>query len=145
MGWKNSDGVSTLMVSEESPIDAFIVQLCEKITSDLIPENEDVNWNYIRFEFWGDSGRLVVFPATTSESNRIEKTVCQVVFAQLLSEYEDLADSDIDDAEFTNRWKTIIRGWSERIVNIARASELKDSRFIFWDAEDEQPIKDIVI
>ena len=56
MGWKNSDGVSTLMVSEESPIDAFIVQLCEKITSDLIPENEDVNWNYIRFEFWGDSG-----------------------------------------------------------------------------------------
>ena len=145
MEWENADGVATLMVSIEAPLGTSINQLCERIKSDLIPENEGVSWDHLRLEIWGDSGRILVFPASTSQSDRIEKSVCQVVFEKLLGEYEELADSEVDDDEFTDRWKAITQSWAERVVEVAQSTELRGTRFIFWDAEDEQPIQDIVI
>lgn len=142
MKWENSNDVLTLIVSKEVPLKKSIEELCAKVISGLIPKNEDVNWDHLRVEIWGDSGRVIVFPASTSEENRIEKSVCQVVFEQLTSEYEELADSDVDDDEFATRWKAIAEIWADRVIAVARNTELKGMQFVIMDADDEQPIRE---
>jgi hypothetical protein len=146
MEWQEiNNGFAMATVGSGDSVEDAMMQLCERVARDVIPMNRDVDWDYLRVEFWADSGRIIVFPASTSMADRIEKAGCQLVFEDLLSRYEELADSDISDDEFTERLLAEEKTWIERLLTAARRSRLQGLRVIFWDAEDEQAVQDVVI
>lgn len=126
-------------------IDDAMQDLCEKVASDVIPMQGDANWDYLRVEFWPDSGRIIAFPASTSTVHRIDKSGCQVIFEDLLARYEELADSDMSDEEFTKRLLAEERKWIDRFLAAARSSKLRGTRVMFYEADDEPPIQDVII
>ena len=83
-----------------------------------------------------------MFPSSTSKSDRIEKAGCQVVFADLLAQYERLADSDLDDDAFVAVLLGVEREWIDKLLDAARHVSLTGNRFQFWDGEGERPILD---
>ena len=96
----------------------------------------------MRIEFWSDSGRIIAFPSSTSSPDRIEKAGCQVVFADLLAQYEHLADSDLDDDAFSAALQGVEREWIKKTLVAAKRVSLTGNRFQFWDGEGERPIGD---
>lgn len=74
-----------------------------RFAAEVLPANATIGWDYVRIEIWADSGRIIFFPASSKTNRRIEKAVCQVYLAELLKEYERLADSGMPDDEFTEQ------------------------------------------
>ncbi len=144
--WQDmSGGFSLAIVKNNESAEDAIIELCERIANYVIPKNEKVHWDHLRVEFWPDSGRIIVFPASLATNNRVEQAGCQVVFEELLRRYAELADSNIADDEFTAKVLSEERTWIDRFVNAARNTGLRGLRAVFWDAEDEQPILDVLL
>ena len=109
----------------------------------ILPENEAVDWDSIRAEFWPDSGRIIVFPASSAIDERIEKAGCQVCFPELQSAYDLLADADIDDDAFGEQLAALQDQWANELERAARASSLSSLRISFWEAESAEPFREI--
>ena len=137
---KNSFTMATVKPSES--IEQALTELCQHIKQHVIPKNEGIAWDCLRIEFWADSGRIIVFPSSTSKSDRIEKAGCPVVFADLLAQYERLADSGLDDDAFVAVLLGVEREWIDKLLDAARHVSLTGNRFQFWDGEGERPILD---
>ena len=97
MRWnKNQSNQATFYTGEagsSSRADAM-TELWEIVANEVLPQNEGVDWDYVRTEFWTDSGRIIVFPAASGIEQRIEKVGCQMIFSELLSAYDQLAAAD---------------------------------------------------
>jgi len=143
MEWQalNSSFTMAAIGSGES-IEQAMTEFCQQIKDYVIPKNDGIAWDCLRIEFWSDSGRIIAFPSSTSISSRIEKAGCQVVFADLLAQYEQLADSDLDDDAFVAALLEAERDWIEKFLDAARQVSLTGYRFQFWDGEGESPIWD---
>jgi hypothetical protein len=135
---KNSFTMAKVELSES--IEEALTEFCQHIKEHVIPKNDGVAWDCLRIEFWADSGRIIAFPSSTSKPYRIEKAGCQVVFADLLAQYEHLADSDLDDAAFVDALLGVEREWIKKMLDAARHVSLTGNRFQFWDGEGERPI-----
>lgn len=144
MSWENESGISTLKVAKEDSIEASLRDLWTKVSSELLPLHKEVPWDHMRIEIWGDSGRILLFPASSRESSRIEKLVYQIVFQQLLNQYETLADSDANDELFAKEWLSVTRSWASSLASAASSGGLSGLRLVFWDAEDEVPVLELV-
>jgi hypothetical protein len=129
-------------VKPGASVDQAMIEFCEHIKARVIPMNDGLDWDYLRVEFWSDSGRMIVFPSSSSGSDRIEKSGCQVVFSDLLSEYERLADSNLDDEAFTAALLSEEKLWIDRFLGAARTVSLSGNHIQFWDGDGEQPICD---
>ena len=69
MEWHDhKSGFSTATVSEGEPLDAAMHEFSSRIRVDVLPKHESVDWDYIRVEFWPDSGRIIAFPANSSRN-----------------------------------------------------------------------------
>ncbi|GIW80232.1 MAG: hypothetical protein KatS3mg105_2039 [Gemmatales bacterium] len=74
MDWQELKGnFSMATVESGDSIDQAMSEFCRRIREKVIPGNDGVAWDYLRVEFWPDSGRMIVFPASSSSSERIEK------------------------------------------------------------------------
>lgn len=142
---EKSDGILTLTASLNISVETSIVHLCTAIKDELIPENNQVEWDYFRVEIWGDSGRVIVYPASMNNPYRIEKLGCQMVSEQLLNEYEELADAEMSDDEFTSSWLQVVHGWSVRVANTCASMNLVGIHLMFFDADEEDAVLDITV
>ncbi|MEJ7595478.1 MAG: hypothetical protein WKF77_28515 [Planctomycetaceae bacterium] len=141
MDWlelKNNFTMTT--VTRGVAIDGAMENVCQHIVTTVIPKNLGVEWDYLRIELWPDSGRLIFFPASTSNAERIEKAGCQVVFEDLLAKYNALADSDLDDDAFVAALLREERLWIEQFLHFARSTNLSGRRCQFWEGDGELPI-----
>lgn len=137
MEWHDIEGgFSMATVAEGEPLEIAMREFCEKIRADILPTHKGVDWNYIRVEFWSDSGRMIAFPASSSTNERIEKAGCQVVFEELLAQYQQLADSDMEDAAFTATLIDVVHSWIQRFVAAARETGMMGQQIQFWDGEE---------
>lgn len=119
--------------------------MCAHIATNVLPRNDKAAWDYLRVELWSDSGRIIVFPASTTSRQRIEKAACQVIFGELLQLYEQLANSEIDDDEFTRIVEAEERKWIEGFLKAARKSELRGYRVIFFSGNSEEHLEDTTV
>lgn len=146
MEWHDhKSGFSTATVSEGEPLDAAMHEFSSRIRVDVLPKHEGVDWDYIRVEFWPDSGRIIAFPANSSRNERIEKAGCQVIFDELLNEYEELADSDMGDEAFSAALMNGEHKWIERFVAAAKDGGLSGRQVQFWDGDGEAAIRVVAI
>ncbi len=118
-------------------------ELWDLVDTELIPQNEGIQWDYIRIEFWPDSGRVIVFPGIKGSDKRIEKAGCQIVFEELLSTYEVLADSGIDDDQFTERLASIQGDWASELLQSAKDANLTNLCLSFWGAEADHAFLEV--
>lgn len=122
-----------------------MAELWNVVADEVLPRNESVDWDHLRAEFWPDSGRIIVFPASSRVVDRIEKAGCQVIFSELLSAYDQLADSDIDDDAFTEQLRTVKAAWADDLEKAARASRLSNLRISFWESDGEEAFREVVL
>jgi len=148
MEWnKHESNQATFYTGEarsSSRVDAM-TDLWELVADEIIPQNEDVDWDYVRAESWADSGRIIVFPASSVVERRIERAGCQVIFSELLSAYNQLADADIDDDTFCEQLTKLQVEWANDLEETAKASKLSNIRISFWDAENEGAFREITL
>lgn len=143
MEWQElKNGFTMARVELSESIEEALTEFCQHIKQHVIPKNEGVPWDCLRIEFWTDSGRIIAFPSSTSKPDRIEKAGCQVVFADLLAQYEHLADSDLNDDAFVAALNSVEREWIKKTLDAAEHVSLTGNRFQFWDGEGELPIWD---
>ncbi|QDU60464.1 hypothetical protein Pan216_13050 [Planctomycetes bacterium Pan216] len=132
---KNNYTVATVNAGE--PIEDAMVELCTHILEVIIPENRNVSWDYLRVELWPDSGRIIVFPSSLSNPNRIEDSGCQIVFDNLLEEYDRLAESGLDDDVFDAKILELEQRWVNILSKIVTKLGLAKYRIQFWDPDDQ--------
>ncbi|MDR3621180.1 MAG: hypothetical protein P4L85_17645 [Paludisphaera borealis] len=118
-----------------------MTELYRHIHTNVLPNNASVPWNFLRVELWSDSGRIIVYPASTSTPNRIEKAGCQVIFSDLLLEYDRLADSGLDDDVFVAALEREEEKWVEGFLDAARRAGPFGIRIQCWSS-GEQLIRD---
>lgn len=146
MKWEElKGGFSMAKVAEGEPLYGAMVGFCNRIREKVLPQQEGVEWDCIRIEFWPDSGRMIAFPSKTLQMQRIEKFGCQVVFEELLHQYEELADSELSDDVFTSALTEIEAGWIECFISAAKLEGLGGLHIQFWDCDGESPIRAIVV
>ncbi len=136
---------STAHVEAGSSVYEAMKQLCVHIVNDVIPRNEGVKWDHLRVDISPDPGQFVVLPASTSTPYRIEKADCQLIFEELSQRYQELADSEIDDDEFSKLLKAEERKWFERFLQAARDTKLRGLRVIFTSGGDDEPLEDVIV
>ncbi|MBI1322249.1 hypothetical protein GC170_03545 [bacterium] len=141
MKWQalNYNYMMATVESGES-IEPAMAEFCQQIKDYVIPRNDGIAWDYLRVEFWPDSGRMIAFPSSNSISGRIEQAGCLVVFARLRLQYERLADSELEDQEFVAALHEAERDWITTFLDAARQVSLTGYRFQFWDGDGESPI-----
>lgn len=143
MDWQElKNNFSMATVQSGDSIDQAMIDLCQHIKAKVIPGNEGVGWDYLRVEFWSDSGRMIVFPASSARPDRIEKAGSQVVFLDLLSEYDRLADSELEDDAFVGALHREENKWMERFLEACRNVGLSGLHIQFWDGEGDSPIRE---
>lgn len=148
MEWnKNESNQATLYTGQTRglPRVEAMTEMWRIVSDKILPENSGVDWDYIRVEFWTDSGRIIIFPASSRIEKRIERATCQVIFSDLLTEYEELADAEIDDDIFCEQLARIQSDWANDLENTAKASALSNIRILFWDSESEEPFNEVVL
>lgn len=128
------------IVQRGESIKEAMIEFCKHIKQRVIPCNDEIDWDYLRVEFWPDSGRIIVFPAASSIAERIEKAGCQVVFLSLLSEYDSLADSSAGDDLFVAELDRVVGLWIERFLEGFRNVGLSGFRVEFWNEGGVSPI-----
>ena len=144
MDWQNiNSGFSMAVVQSGNSILDAMRDLCTQLKNVVVPLNESVVWDHVRVELWSDSGRFIVFPAQGKVNSRIEKAGCQIVFHDLLDQYESIADSELSDDEFARELTSLERIWIEEFLTAARAAGLGDRRFVFWDGGGEKCLLDV--
>lgn len=143
MNWHESKGgfLATTVESSGS-IGQAMNALCTQIKEKIIPANREVLWDYLRVEFWPDSGRVIVFPALISKLTRVEKAGCQVIFIDILNAYERLADSNLDDDAFEVELLREEKRWIGDFLSAAHDAGISGLRIQFWDGDSEEPICD---
>ncbi|MEM9481326.1 MAG: hypothetical protein AAGA58_16875 [Verrucomicrobiota bacterium] len=140
MNWtkeeNRGDIIFTLEVAETPKVEIF-KEVWNVFSNQIIELNSGINWDFIMVEFWLDSGRVIIFPSARGSFDRIEKALCQVFSEKMLSTYEELVNSGIDDNEFDKRLRDM-RDTCARYVEIAaKESALANLELAFWDADEE--------
>jgi hypothetical protein len=146
MEWQElKSNFSMATVHSGESINQAMIDLCHLIKAKIIPSNKDVDWDCLRAEFWSDSGRIIIYPSSSSRPDRIEKAGCQVVFMDLLSEYDLLADSRLDDDAFVAALHRAENMWIERFLGACQKVGLSGIRIQFWDGEGDSPLREETI
>ena len=139
MSWTEHANFFTLTANRDQPIREGVIKLWVKLIDDIIPLNYGVDWDYIRIEYWEDSGRLIAIPASSQINSRIEKYGCQVVFPQLQEKYRELLDAS--DEQFDEEETMISHSIIEDIANAYKEKPLLNVLVKIYSADDPDPIR----
>ena len=143
MDWQDlKNNYSMATVGSGDSIRQAMADLCERIKAKVIPANSGIGWDCLRVEFWSDSGRIIIFPTSSASAARIEKAGCQIVFIALLSEYNRLADSEIEDDAFVAALHREEEKWIKIFCEACRDVGLSGIRLQFWDGGGEVALRD---
>lgn len=144
MDWKDTGhGFMTAQIAAGRSLEDAMRELCDEIATYVIPANSGVDWDLLTVEIWPDSGRIIVYPASSSTPYRIEKAGCQVVFDELLLRYEALADSDIADDDFSAQLHAEEEAWIDRLMVAFKNSSVHGTTLIFRDSDDILRVEDL--
>lgn len=135
--------IYSLDAQEIAPLVAF-TELWRFVELTILPLHTNVNWDHLRIEIWAETGRFIVFPASSQSRFHIRKAVCQVVFAALLQESEAI-DARFPDDDFSGEEGDFERTILEMetrwigVAEVAARSELKGSGLdlCFYLCDDE--------
>ncbi|MGY8769607.1 MAG: hypothetical protein ACKVH8_14415 [Pirellulales bacterium] len=143
MKWKSlGNGFISSTIQMTSSVEDAFLDICNQIQTYIIPNNSSIKWDFIKIEFWVDSGRIIIFPALKNDPSRIEKAGCHIQFEQLLYNYNLIADSDMPDDEFTTLILQEENSWINKFIGIAKQSQISETNLMFFDADDQTPLNE---
>ena len=123
-----------------------MAELWQVFIDEVLPRNDDFDWDYVKMEFWSDSGRVIVYPASSRSKWRDEKAGCTVTFPDLIATVDRIADSYLDDdEEYDRRIQEVLVEWANELERTARVSTLTDIRILIFEADDPDPIGEFSI
>ena len=123
-----------------------MAELWQVFSDEILPRNEEFDWDYVKVEFWSDGGRIIVYPASRRSKWRDEKAGCIVTFPDLITTVDQIADLYLDDdEEFDGRIREVHLEWAGELERTARASNLSDIRIQIFEADDPDPIVEFSI
>jgi hypothetical protein len=150
MEWKKNDDNRVVFYdceAEAQETDEAMVEMWRMLVSEVLPLNQEIDWDYIRVEIWPDSGRLIVIPAARRNTYRIEKAGCQVEFGALLAEYdgldEEYADEKVTDVEFAENVTALEQAWAGKAVEAAKLTGLSTHSISFFGTEGDTSLLDV--
>jgi len=138
-------------VEEDYLDEATLQEVWQFFLTTVLAENKDLAWDYIRVEFWTDSGHFVILPASLSNENFVERAFAYVIFEQLVEQYERLADSNMDDNQFSVNVAKMVAEWISAAEKAAKSMDLagiaeRDSiRIRFHEAGEVETLRDFYI
>jgi len=119
--------ISDIKLTLESAMNELFSELL------LLQANE---WDTIRFEFWSDTGRIIVFPSLESLDARIDSCGIQLTCDEVLIEICDATNSDMDESEYEKIEESISRKILGVITQlIAQYPEYKYAVFEYGDEQ----------
>ncbi|MBI2422017.1 MAG: hypothetical protein HYV27_04235 [Candidatus Hydrogenedentes bacterium] len=148
MNWEKDVGEDFTFYTGEAkgvPPQIALVEMWRIVAAEILPENKSIDWDHLKIEFWADSGRIIVYPASSKSLTRIERAGCQVIFPSLLESYEKLADSDISDLEFSERYELFTDEWTNAILRAAEQIRLPGVALRFWKSEEDVHFKEVTL
>jgi len=123
-------------------------EMWEVFHREVVPLNQEVAADYVRVEIWADSGRIIVFPATSKTPRRIEKALCQVAFERLLTFYQQLATSDASDSVFSDQLDAKLQELTVSLgrgVSAAGPEVTGGLKVVFFNADSEPAIAEVPV
>ena len=130
MNWQKSTSGAKQFVgyigNAEGSNEEALQELWRLISSDILPLNSEVEWDYIKLEIWPDSGRIIAFPASSQSRFRVEMAACQVFFPLMLQAYEEIDDENLEDEEaeeqFCEAVSNLVKEWVHKAEVAARTA-----------------------
>jgi hypothetical protein len=98
--------------------------LWQVFAAEVVPAHIGVDWDHVRVHLWNDSGRVIVFPASSTTKWRIDKALCDLVLTDVFNEFEYLLESGVPDDLFEARMKEINCDTIIDLVQQAKAVDL---------------------
>ena len=123
-----------------------LVELWQQVLDYVLPKHKSNEWDFVKVEFWADSGRVIIFPSLSGSSKRVDKAGCQLIDRSFLSKWEDLCDQDIDDDQFTELALKLELDYAVMILQSLKSItshndvEYDQLRVVFYDADELDPI-----
>jgi hypothetical protein len=76
----------------------------------LIPyhESKSISWDHIRIELWEDTGRFIIFPASTKPEYRIDLAVYEIKCSYIEQEVVLLDKSNLSDDDYDTKILNLI-------------------------------------
>jgi hypothetical protein len=109
-------------------------QFWEKVWAVIVDQKE--TWDHIRVEMWLDSGRVIAFPALEGTDERIDNVTCQVVWANVLREWDQLSGlCEVDNDAFEIEAERLEHRVVQTFAGAVRAHPVK---VIFYTADGKQ-------
>ena len=137
--WKTiGNGITSADATEGDRPELAFVELCKHVKTHVIPANEGVKWECVRIEYWPDSGRIIAFPSRCESAGRVDRASCQIVFRDLLMQYEQNANTDLSDEDFDLAVKELEKVWMDEFMTAARKSELSGMHVQWWSSGEEK-------
>jgi hypothetical protein len=141
MRWREvTAGYTVATVPVDESVSDALVELCRQIRDGVIPINKEVQWDYLRFELWLDSGRIVVYPALTAAVARVERGACQIEFEAMRDEYDRLAESEMSDEDFSREIARLHTEWVDRISQAIDLAQLSGIAIRVHEADEILPL-----
>jgi hypothetical protein len=142
------DGKSWEKISTQL-VDVFKIVL-HRIAS-LKPES----WNRIYFEFWPDSGRIIIYPHKRGKSRSVRPLSVDVEIPFLQAEHDNLPNEEEDPNNFETHYGALICKLSLAIDNSLEKKDIKkllsklaeNTDFTVWvqDADDTESLGQMTI
>ena len=157
MTWNQSTSGASQTIAfagdaQSLPQETVLKEMWEFVVTDILPLNSNVSWDFVKVELWADSGRIIVFPASSQGKFRIEKAVCQVFLPSLLEESELLdgefsdEDGDLEDeddeafdqaaAEMEMRWIDAVEAAAQSQIEGKAELSIR-----FYSADGDEPVR----
>lgn len=94
---------STIQISALADLPKALLEASSVTNSRVLPLQVKAKkeWDHIRVEIWEDSGRLIIFPASSASRGRIDAAGVQIVCTELARRIDALSSSDIGDDAYT--------------------------------------------
>lgn len=148
MNWNCVEQEGSVRVAAElekgEDLDCAMESLWHAFILNVVPLHKSVIWDYIKIEFWEDSGCLLVFPANSKVEGRVDKAMCDLTINDLKETYESFLnksgdwDEDALELEFKKVAQCAIRAFKR--VQALRRLRRKEIEISIHMASDEEPL-----
>jgi hypothetical protein len=110
---------STVQISALADLPKALLEASSVTNSRVLPLQAEAKkeWDHIRVEIWEDSGRVIIFPASSASQRRIDAAGVQIVCTELAGRIDALSSSDIGDDAYTEEVKKEVAGLVSAVRN----------------------------
>lgn len=84
----------------------------------LVELHQEEDWDYVRFELWNDTGRIIIFPARRDADQRIDQCGLSITCNEVENIIHEATFNDIPESEYLEIESSI----TKRITNLIAKS-----------------------